>query len=201
MPIFRGPAGCSVQTKQNTGTVRVKCAGDRTAARIRSILTSRRLTLNQVSAESERLYGSGSLSSIPHTLYHSLENSPLFGPSLLQTCTLSRISGYRLEDWLAAVGIDMKELAGLQASLPFGRTRLIDLLLMGRCSQGVILKNEESTTNCALLPLWADYLAGTHCRRHAHQATLRMRARRCSRELVAKMFLLFRNCCRAASSG
>jgi transcriptional regulator with XRE-family HTH domain len=120
-----------VQTKPNVGTVRVKSAGERTATRIRSILTSRRLTLNQVSAESERLYGLGSPSSIPHTLYHSLENSPLFGPSLLQTCTLSRISGYRLEDWLGAVGIDMKELAGLQASLPFGRTRLIDPALDG----------------------------------------------------------------------
>jgi transcriptional regulator with XRE-family HTH domain len=112
----------------------VREAGERTAARIRSILASRGLTLHQVAVESQRLYGSG-LRSIPHTLYHSLENSASFGPSLPQTCTLSRITGYRLEDWLAAVGIDVEVLAGLQASLPFGRTRLIDPALEGtRCT-------------------------------------------------------------------
>jgi transcriptional regulator with XRE-family HTH domain len=110
----------------------VREAGERTATRIRSILASRGLSLHQVAVESQRLYGPGSVWSIPHTLYHSLENSPSFGPSLLQICALSRITGYRLEDWLAAVGIDMKELAGLQASLPFGRTRLIDPALDGK---------------------------------------------------------------------
>lgn len=108
------------------GTIRERDAGQKTAARIRSILASRDLTLHQVSAESERLYGSASPSCIPHTLYHSLASSPSFGPSLSQTCALSRISGYRLEDWLAALGIDLDRIAGLQASLPLRRTRIID---------------------------------------------------------------------------
>jgi hypothetical protein len=108
------------------GTIRERDAGQKTAARIRSILASRDLTLHQVSAESERLYGSASPSCIPHTLYHSLASSPSFGPSLPQTCALSRISGYRLEDWLAALGIDLDRIAGLQASLPLRRTRIID---------------------------------------------------------------------------
>jgi len=108
------------------GTIRERNAGQKTAARIRSILASRGLTLHQVSAQSERLYGSESPSCIPHTLYHSLATSPSFGPSLPQTCALSRISGYRLEDWLAALGIDPDRIAGLQASLPLRRTRIID---------------------------------------------------------------------------
>jgi hypothetical protein len=108
------------------GTIRERNAGQKAAARVRSILGSRGLTLHQVSVESERLYGSESPSCIPHTLYHSLATSPSFGPSLPQTCALSRISGYRLEDWLAALGIDLDRMAGLQASLPLRRTRIID---------------------------------------------------------------------------
>jgi hypothetical protein len=108
------------------GTLGERDAAQRTAARIRSILASRSLTLHRVSVESERLYGSESPSCIPHTLYHSLSSSPSFGPSLPQTCALSRISGYRLEDWLGALGIDLDRIAGLQASLPLRRTRIID---------------------------------------------------------------------------
>ena len=99
------------------GTIRERDAGQKTAARIRSILASRGLTLHQVSAESERLYGSESPSCIPHTLYHSLAESPFFGPSIAQICALSRISGYRIEDWLAALGIDL----GIVSRAP-GRT-------------------------------------------------------------------------------
>lgn len=108
------------------GTIRERNAGQKTAARIRSILASRGLTLHQVSAESERLYGSESPSCIPHTLYHSLQNSLLFGPSIAQICALSRITGYRIEDWLAVLGIDLGIVAGLQAALPLKRTRLVD---------------------------------------------------------------------------
>lgn len=115
-----------MQTSQNTRSIRAKDAGEKTASRIRSILAARGFTLHQVARESERLYGPESPFSIPHTLYHSLSNSPSFGPSLPQTCALSRITGYRLEDWLVALGIDLGLLAALQAALPFRRTRLMD---------------------------------------------------------------------------
>ena len=101
-------------------------SGVAAASRLRSILASCGLTLHQVSLESERLYGPESPFRIPHTLYHSLANSRFFGPSFPQTCALSRISGYQLEDWLEALGINLALLAGLQAALPFKRTRLID---------------------------------------------------------------------------
>jgi transcriptional regulator with XRE-family HTH domain len=103
-----------------------KDQGEETARRIRSILATRGLTLHKVSQASESLYGSGTDACIPHTLYHSLEKSPEFGPSLAQVCALSRISGYSLLDWLVALGIDLETIAGLQASLPRRGTVLID---------------------------------------------------------------------------
>src|ERR1700744_5375032 len=108
------------------GISRKRDKGQKTAMRIRSILASRGMTLHQVSTESERLYGSQSQSFIPHTLYHSLETSSSFGPSLPQTIALSRISGYLLQDWLEVLGFDLDRIAGLQALLPLGRTRIID---------------------------------------------------------------------------
>lgn len=101
--------------------------GSEIARRIRSILATRRLTLHKVSQTSESMYGSGADARIPHTLYHSLEKSPEFGPSLAQVCALSRISGYSLPDWFVALGIDLDNISGLQASLPRRRTVLIDL--------------------------------------------------------------------------
>src|SRR5579864_4157334 len=109
-----------------TGTARAWMAGESRAARIRAVLASRNLTLHQVSLSTARLYGSNTPSRIPHTLYHSLTNSLPFGPSLAQMCALSRITGYRLEDWLSVLGIDLTKVAALQPMLPFRRTRLID---------------------------------------------------------------------------
>lgn len=104
----------------------MKGAADKTATLMRAVFASRNLTLHQVSVQSELLYGTGSPFCIPHTLYHSLESSRRFGPSLLQTCALSRITNYRIADWLAVLGIDPDRIASLEASLPLRRTRLVD---------------------------------------------------------------------------
>jgi hypothetical protein len=135
------------------GTIRERDAGQKTAARIRSILASRGLTLHQASVESERLYGSESPACIPHTLYHSLASYRSFGPSLAQTCALSRISGYRLEDWLAALGFDLDGIAGLQASLALKRTRIIDPTFY---PDGIIADLEDQGDHCrceSVIPL------------------------------------------------
>lgn len=103
-------------------------AGERTAARVRAVLASRSLSLHQVSSASARLYGVNSPFYIPHTLYHALASSEVFGPSLAQTCALSRTSGYRLEDWIAVLGIDLERVTGIEAALPLKRTRLLEPL-------------------------------------------------------------------------
>ena len=91
----------------------------------KAILDSRNLTLHQVSEESARLYGRSSLSFIQHNFYYALGSSG-FGPSLLQLCALSRISGYRLHDWLNVFGFDLGEISSLQVLLPSRRTILLD---------------------------------------------------------------------------
>jgi len=101
-------------------------AGERTAARVRAVLASRGLSLHQVATASARLYGVNSPFHIPHTLYHALARSEVFGPSLAQTCALSRITGYRLEDWIAVLGVDLGRVAGLEVTLPLKRTRLLE---------------------------------------------------------------------------
>ena len=132
MPYFPGAAGTQRANGANQRSSRVNDFGEKAVSRLRSIFASRGLTLHQVSLESERLYGPESPFRISHTLYHSLANSQSFGPSLPQVCALSRISGYQLEEWLEALGINLALLGGLQAALPFKRTRLIDPALHGR---------------------------------------------------------------------
>lgn len=82
--------------------------------------------MHRVSVATAQIYGKDSPFYIPHTLYRSLAVSPAFGPSLAQTCALSGITGYRIEDWLAILGIDLLKIAGLQATLPLKRTRMMD---------------------------------------------------------------------------
>ena len=101
-------------------------AGERIAACVRAVLATRDLTLHQVCVASTRIYGQNSPSRIPHTLYHSLTSSGDFTPSLAQTCALSRITGYRFEDWLEALGINLARIGALQAVLPLKRTRMMD---------------------------------------------------------------------------
>lgn len=109
-------------------TTRESETGQKKAARVRAVLDFRSLSLHQVSAASARIYGSNSPSHIPHTLYHALARSADFGPSLAQTCALSRITGYRVEDWMAVLGIDLGRTAGIEAALPLKRTRLLEPL-------------------------------------------------------------------------
>jgi transcriptional regulator with XRE-family HTH domain len=106
-------------------TIRERGAGERTAARVRAVLAFRNLSLHRVSATSARIYGANSAFHIPHTLYHALTGSADFRPSLAQTCALSRITDYRIEDWLGVLGIDLGRAAGLEAALPMNRTRLL----------------------------------------------------------------------------
>ena len=93
--------------------------------RIQSILAVRDLTLYQVSQRSEKLYGRSSSFFLPHNLYFDLRGGT-FRPSLYQVLALSRISGYRLPDWMRLFGADLENIAWLQTSLSSRRTVLLD---------------------------------------------------------------------------
>jgi hypothetical protein len=93
--------------------------------RVRSILASKNLTLHQASRRSEELYGLSSPYFLPHNLYYDLRRGN-FGPSIYQVFALSRISGYRLSDWLQVFGFHLTDLPRLQILLPSNRTVLLN---------------------------------------------------------------------------
>ena len=93
--------------------------------RIQSILALKDLTLYQVSQRSEKLYGRSSPYFLPHNLYFDLRGGA-FSLSVYQFLALSRITGYRLPDWVRLFGFDLEDIARLQTSLPSKRTILLD---------------------------------------------------------------------------
>jgi hypothetical protein len=96
--------------------------------RVKAVLASRRLTLYQVSEETRRLYGRSSAYFLPHNLYYDL-GLGTFSPSLHQIFALSKVSGYRLNDWLCVFGFDPEDIVRLQVLLPSKRTTLLDSAL------------------------------------------------------------------------
>ena len=95
------------------------------AERIQSLLALKDLTLYQVSRRSEKLYGRSSPYFLPHNLYFDLRGGT-FSPSIYQFFALSRITGYRLPDWVRLFGADLENIPRLQTSLPSQRTILLD---------------------------------------------------------------------------
>src|SRR4030095_14822871 len=98
------------------------------AERLRAILASKDLTLYQVSQKSEVLYGHSSPYFLPHNLYYDLR-SGTFTLSIHQLAALSRVSGYRLNDWVRAFGFDLQDIVRLQVLLPSHRTVLLNSTL------------------------------------------------------------------------
>jgi hypothetical protein len=95
------------------------------ADRVKSILATKRLTLHQASQISATLFGRGSPYYLPHNLYYDLSHGH-FSPSLFQLVAFSRISDYRLRDWLRAFGFDIEEIPRLQIQLRSKRTALLE---------------------------------------------------------------------------
>ena len=95
------------------------------AERVKSILASQNLTLYQVSETSAELFGRSSPQYLPHNLYYDLRHGN-FSPSLFQVFAFSRISGYRLVDWLRVFGFDVEAIPRLQIQLSSKRTTLLD---------------------------------------------------------------------------
>lgn len=98
------------------------------AEKVRSILASKRLTLYRASQQSVALYGLSSPYFLPHHLYYDLRAGS-FRPSIHQIFALSRISGYRVADWLRVFGFDLEDITRLQIVLPAKRTLVLDTSL------------------------------------------------------------------------
>jgi hypothetical protein len=95
------------------------------AARVKSILATKQLTLHQASQTSATLFGRGSPYYLPHNLYYDLSHGH-FSPSLFQLVAFSRISNYRLRDWLRVSGFDIEAIPRLQIQFRSNRTALLE---------------------------------------------------------------------------
>lgn len=95
------------------------------AERIKAILETRDLTLYQVCQKAESSYGYASPYCLPHNLYYGIKLGTL-SPTLYQLFALSRITDYKLPDWLRVFGFDLELIPRLQVLLPTKRTILLD---------------------------------------------------------------------------
>ena len=95
------------------------------AERVKSILATKQLTLHQASQTSATLFGRGSPYYLPHNLYYDLSHGH-FSPSLFQLVAFSRISNYRLRDWLRVFGFDIRAIPRLQIQFRSKRTAVLD---------------------------------------------------------------------------
>jgi len=120
---------CGTRGKQNESrAVRLQpksLTGAEIAERVEAILETRELTLYQASQKSAAIYGHASPYFLPHNLYYDLKLGT-FSPSLYHLFALSRISDYRMSDWLHVFGFDLEEIPRLQVLLPTTRTILLD---------------------------------------------------------------------------
>jgi len=97
----------------------------RLAERVRQILASRGLSLYQLSERSAEIFGSSSPFFVSRNLYYNLAVSSL-RPGIHELLALSRLTNYRLSDWLAVFGFNLDRIAELEALLPRKRTSLLD---------------------------------------------------------------------------
>lgn len=142
------------------------------AERIKTILGTRNITLYQVSERSAALYGRSSPYYLPHNLYYDLRHGS-FSPSLFQLFTFSRISDYRLVDWLRVFGFDIEAIPRLQIQLSPRRTALLDS--SGKYPHAVVrwLRNLTATASFeGVVPL-SQVLRWTEPRTLASLATIR----------------------------
>jgi hypothetical protein len=95
------------------------------AERVERILVTRNLTLSEVSRELRLRYARTPQYLVPHDLYYDLGH-PSYSPRIEQVLALSRISEYRLADWLTIFGLNLDDIPTLQAEFPSARTSLLD---------------------------------------------------------------------------
>ncbi len=95
------------------------------ASRVRRILSARDLTLYQVSRKSAEIFGRSSPYYVPQDFYSALAARNA-SPSIQQFISLSRISQYRLCDWLAVFAFSLDDILRLQILFERRRTVFLD---------------------------------------------------------------------------
>jgi hypothetical protein len=98
---------------------------NRHAERIRQILSTRGLTVYRASQLSAQMFGRSSPFYLPPNLYHRLAVSAV-APGIYQLFALSRVTNYRLSEWLGVFGFDLDVIPQLQALVERRRTVILD---------------------------------------------------------------------------
>ena len=101
---------------------------NRRAERVRQVLSTRGLTFYRASQLSVEMFGRSSAFYLPRNLYHHLAASKAT-LSIYQLFALSRITGYRLSNWLAVFGIELDVISQLTVLIPRRRTVILDSYL------------------------------------------------------------------------
>lgn len=101
---------------------------------IRSLLSSRGLSLAEVSRQSRVRFPNDSLLWIPPNFYDALHHAS-FTPSLHQLFALSVLTGYRLVDWLRLFGFSFDAAVRFQAAWPRYRTVELDATVYDRIEE------------------------------------------------------------------
>ena len=99
--------------------------GEGVAKRVERVLATRSLTLSQASREIRLHSGWVPHYLVPHNFYYDL-GLPGYSPRIEQVLALSRVSNYRLADWLAVFGFNLDNIPRLQAEFPSARTSILD---------------------------------------------------------------------------
>lgn len=95
------------------------------AEHVRQVLATKGLTLYHVSQRSAEVFGRSSPFHIPHNLYYDVADCSS-SPNIQQLFAFSRITNYRLCDWLAIFGFDLDVIPRLGLLIPRERTILLD---------------------------------------------------------------------------
>lgn len=95
------------------------------AEQVRQVLATKGFSLYRVSQRSTEIFGHSSPFHIPHNLYYDVAD-PSSSPNIHQLFALSRITNYRLCDWLAIFGFDLDVIPRLALLIPRERTILLD---------------------------------------------------------------------------
>jgi hypothetical protein len=93
--------------------------------RVQQILSTKNLNFYRVAERSATMFGRSSRFYIPHNLYYRL-SAPFAAPNIYQLFALSRITNYRLSNWLKVFGFDLDVIPELQVLIPRKRTVILD---------------------------------------------------------------------------
>lgn len=134
------------------------------AERVERILWTRGLALSEVSRELRQRYEGMPHYFVPHDFYYDL-GLPGYSPRMEQVLALSRVSNYRLADWLAVFGLNLDDIPRLQAEFSSARTSLLDGTTYDRASRIAWFRDLSGSAEPPAVAPLGQFIGSAHPRR------------------------------------